>query len=39
MFVSALSREADADELHAALEYLTELTGDYGVAAVDISGK
>ena len=39
MFVLALGREPDADELQASLDYLTELAGEHGVAAADVSGS
>ena len=39
MFVVALSREPDAEELQASLDYLTELAAEHGVAAADVSGS
>ena len=39
MFVLALSREPDADELQASLDYLTELAAEHGVATADVPGS
>lgn len=39
MFVVAVSREPDTDELQASLDYLTELAAEHGVAAADASGS
>jgi len=39
MFELALSREPDADEVSASLDYLNELAAEHGVAAVDIPGN
>lgn len=37
MFIQALGREPDTDELQASLDYLTELAGEHGVAAADMA--
>ncbi len=39
MFVLALSREPDADELQASVDYLTELADEHSVAVADMSGN
>ena len=39
MFVVAVSREPDADELQASLDYLTELAAEHGVAVADVAGS
>jgi hypothetical protein len=37
MFVRAFGRQPDADELGAAVDYLSELAGVHNVAAVDVA--
>jgi hypothetical protein len=39
MFVLALGREPNADELQASLDYLSELASEHGVAAVDVTSS
>ena len=39
MFEVAFSREPDAGELQASLDYLTELAAEHGIAVADVSGS